>query len=198
MADIHLASQDDAAAVAAIYGPFCESTAISFEIVAPSPDVIADRIATVTKQFPWIVLDDGGSVAGYAYANRHHERAAYGWAVDTAIYVDPAYQRSGVGRALYTALLAVLRLQGYFKACAGITLPNQASVALHDVMGFRPIGIYQGIGYKAGRWHDVAWYQVSLRPERANPEHPVSVTALLGSTGWNQATSNGLRYYRPR
>ena len=128
---IRLAVKDDAAAVAGIYGPFCESTAVSFEYVPPSTEEIANRIRTITAQFPWLVLDDNGVVAGYAYATRHRERAAYGWSADTAVYVSPIHRRCGVGRALYTALCQLLRLQGYFKAYAGITLPNSASTGLH-------------------------------------------------------------------
>src|SRR5712671_631763 len=112
---IRLASQDDAAAVAAIYGPFCESTAVSFEYAAPSVEEMANRIQTMTTQLPWLVLEACGAVVGYVYASRHKERAGYGWSVDTAAYVSPAHHRRGVGRALYTTLFEVLRLQGYFK-----------------------------------------------------------------------------------
>src|SRR5215212_2281649 len=97
---IRLASRHDAAAVAAIYGPFCESTAVSFEYLAPSIEEMAGRIQRTTEQYPWLVLDHDGVVAGYAYASRHRERAGYMWAVDVAVYVDPAHHRRGVGRAL--------------------------------------------------------------------------------------------------
>src|SRR4051812_49078465 len=129
-ATIRLASADDAAAVAAIYGPFCDSTVVSFEYAAPSTVEMTSRIAAITIQFPWLVLDDNGTVGGYAYASRHRDRAAYGWSVDVAVYVSPLHHRRGVGRALYTALFHLLRLQGYFKAYAGVTLPNQASTGL--------------------------------------------------------------------
>jgi L-amino acid N-acyltransferase YncA len=193
---IRLASRDDAVAVAAIYGPFCESTVVSFEYVAPSAEEIANRIRTTTAQFPWLVLADDGLVAGYAYASRHRERAAYGWAVDVAVYVSPTHRRRGVGRALYTTLFQLLRWQGYFKAFAGITLPNDASTGLHEAMGFKVLGLYRGVGYKHGAWHDVVWYQMSLQPERANPDPPVPVSALVDSPGWTEALSLGLRHYR--
>jgi L-amino acid N-acyltransferase YncA len=187
---------DDAAAVAGIYGPFCESTAITFEYVSPSADEIANRIRTITAQYPWLVLDDRGAVAGYAYASRHHDRAAYGWSVDTAVYVSPIYHRCGVGRALYTTLFQLLRLQGYFKAYAGITLPNSASTGLHEAVGFRLVGVYPGVGYKHGVWHDVAWYHLALQSERLNPDPPVPVSALAASPGWADAVAKGLRHYR--
>src|SRR3954471_1459101 len=98
---IRLASQEDAAQIAAIYAPSCESTAVSFEVVAPSPAEIANRIGSITAQFPWLVLEDDATIAGYAYASRHHDRAAYRWSVDTAVYVSQSHWRCGVGRALY-------------------------------------------------------------------------------------------------
>jgi L-amino acid N-acyltransferase YncA len=195
---IRLASEYDAAAVAGIYGPFCESTAISFEYAPPLADEIANRIRTITAQYPWLVLDDRGVVTGYAYASRHRERAAYGWSVDTAVYVRPIYHRCGVGRSLYTTLLQLLQLQGYFKAYAGITLPNKASAGLHEAVGFKLVGVYPGVGYKLGAWHDVAWYRLALRPERPNPDPPVPVSVLVTSPDWAEAVSQGLRHYRPR
>jgi L-amino acid N-acyltransferase YncA len=193
---IRLASTDDAAAVAGIYGPFCESTAVSFEYVAPSTEEMANRIRSTTSQFPWLVLDDNGLVAGYAYASRHRERAAYGWSVDVAVYVAPTHRRRGVGRALYMTLFHLLRLQGYFKAYAGITLPNSGSTGLHEAVGFTSLGVYRGVGYKHGTWHDVAWYQLALQPERLKPDAPVPVSALAGSPDWANAVSKGLRDYR--
>jgi L-amino acid N-acyltransferase YncA len=183
-ATIRLASRDDAAAVAAIYAPFCDSTPISFEIAAPTAEQIASRILAITAQYPWLVLEDAGDIAGYAYASRHRERAAYGWSVDVSAYVHPAHHRRGVARALYTALFDLLRRQGYFKAFAGITLPNPASTGLHEAMGFRLIGVCEGVGYKHGRWHDVAWYQMPLQPERSDPAAPLAVSALAGTREW--------------
>jgi L-amino acid N-acyltransferase YncA len=194
---IRLACQDDAAAMAAIYGPFCESTAVSFEYTAPSVEEMANRIRTITIQLPWLVLEAGGAVVGYVYASRHKERAGYGWSVDTAAYVNPTHHRRGVGRALYTTLFQLLRLQGYFKAYAGITLPNNASVGLHEGVGFTPVGVYRGIGYKHGAWQDVAWYQTALQAERLNPAPPVPVSSIAGSSAWTDAVAQGLPYYRP-
>src|SRR5438067_2046261 len=126
---IRLAAPADAAAVAAIYAPFCQVTAVSFEVAAPDAGEMATRIATVTAQYPWLVLERDGGIAGYAYATKHRERAAYLWSVDTAVYVQAAARRVGVGRALYETLFTLLVAQGYFTACAGIALPNDASIA---------------------------------------------------------------------
>ena len=142
-------------------------TAISFEEVAPTAKQFAAHIAETSARYPWLVLEDGGEVVGYAYAARHRARAAYRWAVDVGIYVDPARHRSGAGRALYEALLELLRRQRLRSACAGITLPNDASIGLHRALGFVHVGTYRSIGWKAGRWRDVAWWQLRLAPDGA-------------------------------
>ncbi|HSF06625.1 MAG TPA: arsinothricin resistance N-acetyltransferase ArsN1 family B [Methylomirabilota bacterium] len=195
-ATIRLATDADAAAVAAIYAPFCVSTAVSFETTAPSAPEMANRIRALVGRLPWLVLDADGLVAGYVYASPHRERAAYGWSVDAAVYVAPSHRRYGVGRALYTTLFQVLRLQGYYKAYAGITLPNPASVGLHEAIGFELVGVYHGVGYKLGAWHDVAWYGLALQPERLDPGLPLPVSSILGSPRWLEAVARGLAHYR--
>jgi phosphinothricin acetyltransferase len=194
-ATIRLATEADAPAVAAIYAPFCESTPVSFEEVAPTPAEMARRIRTITERLPWLVLEDG-VVAGYAYAGAHRERAAYRWSVDVTVYVGADHRRRGVGRALYGALLPMLRHLGYFKAYAGITLPNPGSVGLHEAVGFESVGTYRGVGHKYDAWHDVRWYQLALQPEQVGPPEPRPVSALLGSAQWAEATANGLRHLR--
>src|SRR5687768_9757664 len=141
MANIRLATPDDAAAIAAIYAPYCDATVISFEETAPSSEEMARRVVTIGATRPWIVLEDDGGVIGYAYASSHHDRAAYRWSVSTAIYIGRAHHRRGAGRALYTTLFALLRALGYRQATAGITLPNPASVGLHETMGFELVEI---------------------------------------------------------
>jgi phosphinothricin acetyltransferase len=196
MATIRLARAGDAVQVAAIYAPFCTDTAVSFEYVAPTPPEMGQRIEKVTAQLPWLVLETGGEVAGYAYASPHRERAAYRWSVDVAAYVAAGQRRTGVGRALYTALFGVLVLQGYFKAYAGVTQPNPGSVGLHEAMGFERVGVYRGVGYKFGVWHDVAWYQRALQPERPDPPEPRVVRALLDTPEWAEAMAAGLVLWR--
>lgn len=160
----------DAAACAEIYAPFVKGTPISFEDEPPNEAEMARRIEGISSRYPWLVADIDGAVAGYAYASAHRERAAYRWAVDAAVYVDEAHHRRGIGRALYESLFERLAAQGFEMACAGITLPNPASVALHESVGFERVGVYRRIGWKFGRWYDVAWYQRQLRPD--GPEAP--------------------------
>src|SRR5262245_13470872 len=192
-ATIRLATAGDAAGVAAIYGPYCESTSVSFETTAPTPDEMATRIAAVERECPWLVLDVDGRIAGYAYASRHRERAAYKWSVDTAVYIAAPFQGQGVGRALYTTLFGLLARQGYIRACAGVTLPNPASVRLHESMRFTLVGTYKRIGFKLGQWHDVAWYQADLQPDDLDPSPPVLLPSLMPTLDREPAFTLGLR-----
>jgi phosphinothricin acetyltransferase len=162
----------DAAACAAIYAPYVRDSAVSFEEAVPSAEQLAARIARIAATHPWLVCERDGNVVGFAYGVPHRERAAYRWAADVSVYVDPAWQRRGIGRALYAALLSRLRAQRLHVACAGITLPNAASVGLHESLGFELVGIYRGIGWKAGAWRDVGWWQLRLIPPRDDGQAP--------------------------
>ena len=176
---IRAATPHDAEAVAAIYAPIVRETAISFEIVPPSVDEMRSRIRDSLRRFPWLVsLDNGGLVNGYAYASTHRERAAYRWSADTTVYVRDDSRGNGVGKCLYLALLGELAQLGYFQAFAGIALPNPASIALHQSVGFESVGVYRRVGFKQGVWHDVGWWQRSLKPP-AIPGEPVLFGARL-------------------
>jgi L-amino acid N-acyltransferase YncA len=155
-------AERDAVACAALYAPYVRDTPISLEERVPTAQELADRIEITTRTHPWLVAHDGESLLGYAYATRHRERACYRWAADVTVYVAPASQRRGVGRALYQTVFGLLAEQGLRIACAGITLPNAASVGLHESLGFEPVGVYRNIGWKLGAWHDVGWWQLAL------------------------------------
>jgi phosphinothricin acetyltransferase len=178
---IRLARPEDAKAVQAIYGPVVRDTAISFEIVPPSVDEMCERIETTLARFPWLVHDRAGVVDGYVHASAHKTRPAYQWSVDTTVYVHETARRGGVGRALYAALLALLRLQGFTRAYAGITLPNAGSVGLHEAVGFRPLAVYRGVGFKLGQWHDVGWWEQHLQHLPPAPAPPVPLPAIADS-----------------
>lgn len=152
----------DAGACAAIYAPFVAESAVSFEEVAPDAAELSARIAATQATHPWLVAESGGEVIGFAYACPHRARAAYRWSADVSAYVASGSRRAGAGRALYAELLGRLSAQGFHVACAGITLPNEASVALHESFGFEPVGVYREIGWKAGAWRDVGWWQLRL------------------------------------
>ncbi|HXE45994.1 MAG TPA: arsinothricin resistance N-acetyltransferase ArsN1 family B [Conexibacter sp.] len=163
----------DAQACAAIYAPFVLDSPVSFEEQAPDAAAFAGRIEKVAATYPWLVAERDGDVVGFAYGAPHRERAAYRWAADVSVYIDGAARRQGVGRALYEALFARLRAQRLRVACAGITLPNAASVALHESLGFEPVGVYRDIGWKAGGWRDVGWWRLALLPPVADPPEPL-------------------------
>lgn len=166
------ARPSDAAACAAIYAPYVTGTAITFETEPPSEDEMAARIETASSSYAWLVLEDEGRVVGYAYGGRFHARPAYRWACEVSVYLETGRRRTGGGRALYEALLARLRERGFRIAIAGMTLPNEASVGLHEALGFEPVGAYRRIGYKLGGWHDVAWMQRRLLDEDGEPPEP--------------------------
>jgi phosphinothricin acetyltransferase len=158
----HADAATDASACAEIYAPYVLETVISFEDDPPDVAEMRHRIEEVSARYPWLVAEEDGRVVGYAYADPHRDRAAYRWAVDVAIYIDPAFHGRGIGRALYETLFELLTEQGYRTAVAGIALPNPASIAIHEKLGFEPVGVYRSIGWKLGAWHDVAWYQRPL------------------------------------
>jgi L-amino acid N-acyltransferase YncA len=164
MAAIRIAHPDDAPALHAIYAPLVATTVISFELEVPSVDTMRQRIASTLTTLPWLVhLDASGAVNGYVYASRHRERAAYQWSVDVSAYVRADARGQGIGRRLYPALFDALVSLGYCQAFAGIALPNAASVALHEAVGFQPLGVYRQVGFKLGAWHDVGWWQRTLQ-----------------------------------
>jgi L-amino acid N-acyltransferase YncA len=158
----HADSAIDGAACAAVYAPFVEGSTISFEYTPPTGDQMADRIAQLTATHAWLVAEDDGSVVGFAYGSPHRERDAYRWSAEVSVYVSASHHRRGVGRALYGALFELLARQGFRIVLAGIALPNEGSIALHQALGFESVGVYRQIGWKAGAWWDVAWWQLEL------------------------------------
>jgi L-amino acid N-acyltransferase YncA len=177
-AAIRIATEDDAAAIREIYAPHVEQSAVSFETQLPSVDEMARRIRTMVPLRPWLVYIVYGRVAGYAYASSHRERAAYRWSTEVTAYVHPDFHGRGIGKRLYAALCTLLHAQGYVNAFGIITLPNVASVALHESCGFRRCATYLHAGYKFDRWHDVGWWQLALQTPGARPNEPIAFADL--------------------
>ena len=191
---IRVAREQDAQAIADVYAPAVTGRSTSFELTPPDATEMGRRVVTVLQQYPWLVCESSEMVLGYVYATAHRDRAAYRWSVDVAAYVSETAHRRGIGRALYTALFEILALQGYRSACAGVTLPNPASVALHEAMGFVQVGVYHRIGYKFGKWHDVAWFERPLAEHVFEPPEPIpfSTLATSGEAGAALARAEGL------
>jgi len=194
---IRLARPADGAALADIYRPAVTDSAISFELEPPDADEMRRRVTQIMARTPWLVCERDGAVVGYAYASRHRERPAYQWSVDVSAYVSRDARRVGVGRALYTSLLAAVVVQGFRNAYAGVTLPNAASVGLHTSMGFTPVGVYREVGYKHGAWHDVAWFERPLAAHTANPEPPLPLSECIAGAAFETALRSGLAQIRP-
>ncbi|MEZ6016453.1 MAG: N-acetyltransferase family protein [Planctomycetota bacterium] len=176
MTQLHLrrATEADAAGVLAIYGPAVRDTAISFEEVAPSEAELAARITTVGGQFPWLIAERDGQVAGYAYAGAFRARAAYRWTVESSVYVHADHRRAGVARRLMEALIDVLRALGYRTLVAGATMPNDVSVRLHEALGFTLVGTFPNVGHKHGGWHGVRFWTLDLGElQRDAPPRPI-------------------------
>jgi phosphinothricin acetyltransferase len=189
---IRLADVRDGTAVAAIYRPAVTDSATSFELEPPDGAEMGRRIERVSARTPWLVCEVAGEVVGYAYAGLHRERPAYQWSVEVSAYVRGDAHRTGVARALYTSLFAALVVQGFRNAYAGVTLPNAASVGLHTAVGFSPVGVYRGVGYKFGAWHDVAWFERALAPRVADPPAPEPLPALADSAAFQNALTTGI------
>lgn len=167
---IRLANRDDAEAIAAIYRPYVEHSHFTFEEVPPDAAEIAERMSNPIH--PWLVAEEGRRVLGYASTSAMRNRAAYRWSVETGIYLAPEAQGRGIGRQLLGDHLDLLEERGFVTAIAGISLPNESSVALHEKLGFALSGIERGVGFKNGRWIDVGRWQRDLAPRTAEPPDP--------------------------
>jgi len=173
---IRLATIEDAAAIALVYRPYVTSSRVSFEESAPGPDEMAQRVRGGLH--PWFVAEAEGRLLGYAASSAFRTRPAYRWMVETGIYLDPAAWGHGVGRALLGTILDVLERQGFVGAVGAIALPNDASVALHEKLGFVHTGTYHQVGFKLGQWIDVGLWQKELAPRSAKPREPLPFASV--------------------
>lgn len=173
---IRPAHAGDVPAMLAIYGPLVRDTTISFEYEPPTLAEMEHRLHAVQRHYPWLVCERAGEIAGYAYASSFRSRPAYQWTAEVTVYVHPDHQRGGVAQTLYRALFERLRVQGHRTAVAVITLPNAGSVALHEGLGFEPVGVFRRAGFKHGQWRDTGWWQLDLGGDSAPaPPHPPDV-----------------------
>lgn len=178
MTEVRLATTNDAKKILDIYSPCILYSSISFETEVPSVEEMKKRIETCLQKFPWIVCVIDGKIAGYVYASKHREREAYQWSCECTVYMHDDFKGKGTGKELYELLFQILKLQGFRNVYAGITLPNEASVSLHEKCGFKYFAIYQNIGYKFGKWHTVGWWKLQINNYDLQPSPPLKLSEL--------------------
>ena len=178
---IRLISENDANEVLEIYKPYVLHTTVTFEYEMPPMDEFLQRIKVNITDYPWLVCLHGNKIIGYAYAGFHRYRTAYQWSCESTIYLSPEFHRRGIGRILYLTLFSLLRVQGYCNVYAGVSLPNEKSVGLHQSLGFTKIGIYKKIGYKFNKWCDVEWFQFHLQKHIDNPPLPKAIQSIVNT-----------------
>ena len=175
---IRLARAEDARALLSIYAPYVTGTSVTFEYEAPSLEEFAGRVTSILADYPYLVCEHGGEIVGYAYAHRYKERAAYQWDAELSIYLSQAQQGRGVGRALYGALIELLRMQNVKNVYGGLLHPNVKSERMHEALGFTRVGFFPQTGYKNGAWRDVVWYGMQISACQGAPEPLRSIRSL--------------------
>jgi phosphinothricin acetyltransferase len=169
MMTLRFATPQDAKQILDIYAPYITDTSITFEYDIPPLDQFTERIVNITRRLPWLVCEEDGQIIGYSYASPHLTRAAYQWDAELSVYTRQGHHRKGVGRKMYSALISLLREQGYYNLYALVTLPNEKSMGFHHSMGFSTVGIYPRTGFKLGAWCDMAILELALHEEFGTP-----------------------------
>ena len=175
---IRLATLDDAEKILAIYAKYIKNTTITFEVEVPTLEAFQTRMKNIMSFFPWIVAEIDGKIAGYAYASKHGERAAYGWSADLSVYIDEKFHRHHLGTDLYDELIDLLKKQGFCTVYAAISTPNPRSEAFHQSYGFHKIGEFKNVGHKMNQWLGVTWYDLQIADYVSNPKEPISFSQL--------------------
>ena len=175
---IRLATIDDAEGILAIYAPYITDTSFTFETEVPLLKDFQQRISDYLVSWPWLVCEINGVIAGYAYGAKHRERVAYQWCVESSIYVHDDFLKQQVGKALYEALIEIVKRQGYRNVYAVINLPNDRSVKFHENCGFKYFATYEKVGYKLGKWKNVGWWQLIINEYTMEPEPPLKFSEL--------------------
>lgn len=168
----------DAAAMAAIHAPYAAGTAVTFQVEPSTEALFLHKMEENAGRFPFLVCEEEGRVTGFAYASPLRTKEAYQWDAELTVYLARGMGGRGAGSGLYGRLLALLRAQGFAAAYGCVTVPNEASDALHRRFGFREVGRFPASGYKLGRWHDVAWYHLPLQTLPDPPPPPLAFAEL--------------------
>jgi phosphinothricin acetyltransferase len=180
--NIRSATVLDVPAILAIYKPYIEGTAITFEYAVPSLDEFTSRFLSIQAQYPWLVCEIDGVIAGYAYGGPTFERTAFQWDAELSIYLSPEYHKRRIGTALYYCLFDLLALQGYYNLYGVITTENQGSIDLHKTLGFTEFAVFKNTGYKLGKWYDVTWLVKPIRGFETEVIPPLPISAIPQET----------------
>ncbi|MFR7494526.1 MAG: N-acetyltransferase family protein [Adlercreutzia sp.] len=177
MRTVRLATEADAAGILAVYAPYIRDTAVTFETEIPSLDAFRCRMASIIGDYPYLVVEEDGSIVGFAYAHRLGERAAYAWNAELSIYFAPGCTSRGWGSVLFWALIDLLALQGVRNAYSLITVPNEGAWLCMRSWALRS-GVQKEAGYKLGAWHDVAWLRMAIGDFSAAPEPRMPLSSM--------------------
>lgn len=185
----------DAASILDIYSHYINNTTATFEMEVPSAEQFRSRLEGIMGEYPFLVCDDGGHIAGYAYAHRHQSRAAYKYSAELSVYLRPHYTGLGIGRALCEAVIELLKLQNVQTVYSAVSLPNEASCALHRSLGFEPAGLWRNTGRKHGRWIDIQWFQlvIGCYPPEPDTFVPVGLVDRSGAAAILRSAGDNLR-----
>ncbi len=178
MIEVRIVRKTDAKEIIDIYTPSILNAAISFETELPSIAEMQKRIETILQTYPWMVCEVDGKIAAYVYASKHRDREAYQWSSECSVYVHQNFKGKGIGKEMYQLLFQILKLQGIRNVYAGITLPNEASIILHENCGFEKFAEYENVGYKLGNWHTVGWWKLRLNEYDPDPPPPLKFSEL--------------------
>lgn len=178
MTRIRLATINDAKEIRDIYAPNILNASISFETELPSFEEMQSRIQTILQKYPWIVCEVDEKIAGYVYASKHRDREAYQWSCECSIYMNNDFKGKGIGKELYQLLFQILKLQGFRNVYAGITLPNEGSISIHEKCGFKHFATYENIGCKFDNWHSVGWWKLQINDYDLQPPPPLKISEL--------------------
>ncbi len=171
--NIRLADPNDAEQILEIYRFFITDTVVTFEEDVPAVSAFRQRIESILEESPYLVCEHNGEIVGYCYATSYRSRSAYRWNRELTVYIKVGWQAKGIGLALYSALIGILRKQNFGNLLAVITLPNESSIRLHEKMGFKPCAVFNKVGYKMGSWHQVGWWELQLIQDGEPPQEPI-------------------------
>ena len=176
---IRFAKMEDLPQILAIYTPYVENTAISFEYTTPTMEVFTARFQNITSQYPWLVWEEDGQVLGYAYGSAPFERAAFSWCAESSIYLRADCRGRGIGKKLQLTLEHLMKLQGYQLLYALVTTDNPPSIAFHKALGFSHLAEFPGCGWKLDAWHGLVWLEKRLNPVQKVADFPLPIGKLL-------------------